>query len=36
LKKNHFSVEDAVDYIHEVLEVVVTFDRVEALLAIVT
>jgi hypothetical protein len=36
LKKNNFSVKDAVDYVHQVLNVVVTFDRVEALLTIVT
>jgi hypothetical protein len=36
LKKNHFCVKDAINYVNEVLDVVVTFDRVEALLATVT
>jgi hypothetical protein len=36
LKKNHFCVKDAINYVNEVLDVVVTFDRVKALLATVT
>jgi hypothetical protein len=35
LKKNHFSVKDARDCVHEVLDVVAAFDGVEALLAII-
>jgi len=35
LKKNHFSVKDARDCVHEFLDVVVAFDGINALLAVI-